>query len=45
MDLPTAPGLPVAPSPYPHLLRPLDLGFTRLRNRVKPRSSGRSRWG
>ena len=34
MDLPTAPGLPVAPSPYPHLLRPLDLGFTQLRNRV-----------
>ena len=25
---------PVAAAPYPHLLAPLDLGFTRLRNRV-----------
>ncbi|WP_162959726.1 hypothetical protein, partial [Pseudomonas aeruginosa] len=25
---------PLAAAPYPHLLAPLDLGFTRLRNRV-----------
>ncbi|MGL5584610.1 MAG: FAD-dependent oxidoreductase [Plesiomonas sp.] len=28
------PVLPSAASPYPHLLQPLDLGFTQLRNRV-----------
>jgi 2,4-dienoyl-CoA reductase (NADPH2) len=26
--------LPPAPTPYPHLFSPLDLGFTTLRNRV-----------
>ena len=35
MDQPQAAGQPQASStPYPHLLRPLDLGFTQLRNRV-----------
>ncbi len=34
MDLTPTPAARLAPSPYPHLLRPLDLGFTQLRNRV-----------